>query len=199
MEEESVAAVRVPGEFAGGPGGGHHLGGGHFAVDRRLLLGNAARVQALQIVQRHGQSDAHRRGRSARFHRPFLSDRNDLHSVVHVRNHRSHRSLSQPAQLLQRHDERHRHHGHHSLLHHVGHRPGRRREQRQRCRPTRAHAAGAQQQPGHVAGHPASHPARQSLSNIQIVPPLQGTPDSRSHAQGLHARTRTFNFFPIHR
>ena len=74
MEAQDLAAVRISGEFASGPSGGHHLGGGHFAVDRHLLFGDIARVQALQVVQCHVQSDADRGGRSARFYGPVLFD-----------------------------------------------------------------------------------------------------------------------------
>lgn len=121
MEAQSLAVVRVPGKFTSRTRGGDHLGRGNSAIDRRLLPGNFAGLQALQTVQRYPQQDAHRRRRSARFHGSVLPHRDHMHSVVHVRDYSAHHMLSKSAELFPRRDEHHRHNGHHSLLYHLGH------------------------------------------------------------------------------
>jgi len=62
---EGVAAIRVPGEFAGCARRGHHLCVRNPAVHRDLLPGDAAGIQALQGVQHHPQRHQDRGGRGA--------------------------------------------------------------------------------------------------------------------------------------
>ena len=97
MEAQSVALVRVPGEFSSSPCCGNHFSGGHFVVYCHLLPGDITRVQTLQVVQCNQQPNADRRGWSARFHRPFLPHWNYMHSVVYVRDHCANHLLSQSA------------------------------------------------------------------------------------------------------
>ncbi len=198
MEEENLAALWVPRKFASGACSSHHIGGGHPVVDRHLLFGDIARVQALQVVQRYCEQNATWRGWSARFYGPLLSDGNDLHSVVHLWTGRSPHLLSQQNQFLQRHDEYHWYHRHHSLFHHTGHCHHRRRRHRRRVSDT-GWTGREEQQSSHVISNLTGHPSRSSVSNIQTLSPLQGATDIGSNAQGLHARIRTFNIFPLHR
>lgn len=150
-----MAAVRVPGEFAGGAGGGDHLGVRHPAVDRDLLPGDAAGVQALQGVQHDDERHEDRRGRSARHHGSVLPYRDYLYHLVHVRIISALPRVSQQNELLSRRHEHHRHHRDHSVLHHPGHRGGRGGRHHQRAARARL-PAGQEHEPSHVVSHTQS-------------------------------------------
>ncbi|XP_054930793.1 uncharacterized protein Sh isoform X1 [Dermacentor andersoni] len=188
-----VAALRVPGELAGRTRGGHRVRGGHPAVHRHLLPGDAARVQALPHVPRGQQHDARGRGRSAQADRAVLPDRDVLHRVVHVRTVRAFLRLPLQAGVLQRRDEQHRPRRHHPVLHHAGHRD------RARARRARVPAAGQELEPGHEPGHTEGHPAGARLPHLQAVAPLQGPADPGPHAARLHARAGPAHILPLHR
>lgn len=194
-----MAAVRVPGELASRPGGGHHIRVRHTAVHCDILPGNVAGVQTLQGVQHDDERHENRGGRGARHHRPVLPDRDHMHRVVHVRAVRPLSRLSQQAALLQGRDEHDRHNRHHTVLHHAGH--GHRGGGGPHDEPAQGSAepAGQEHQPGHVAGHTPGHPAREGLQDIQIVPTFQGVADPRTHAESLHARTGIAHFFLVYR
>lgn len=92
---EGMAAVRVPGELAGRPGGGHHIRVRHTAVHCDILPGNVAGVQTLQGVQHDDEWHENRGGRGARHHGPVLPNRDHMHRVVYVRAVRPLSRLSQ--------------------------------------------------------------------------------------------------------
>lgn len=176
-----MAAVRVPGELAGRPGRGHHLGVRHTAVHRHLLPGNVAGVQALQSVQHDDQWHKNRGGRGAGHYGPVLPDRDHMYRVVHVRAVRPVPGVPQQATLLQGRDEHDRHHRHHPVLHHSGHSHRRGGGPHDEPAQGAAEPAGQEHQPGHVTGHTPGHPARPGLQDIQIVPTFQGAADTRTH------------------
>lgn len=82
---QGVAAVRVPGEFAGRQSRRHHLSVRHPSVHRHILPRDAAGVQTLQSLQHDHQRNQDRGGRSARYYGPLLSYRNYMYHMVHVR------------------------------------------------------------------------------------------------------------------
>ncbi|XP_077516958.1 potassium voltage-gated channel protein Shaker isoform X2 [Amblyomma americanum] len=188
-----LAALRIPGELAGCSRGGDRVRGGHPAVHRHLLPGDAARVQALPHVPRGQQHDARGRGRGAQADRAVLPHRDLLHRMVHVRAVRALLRLPLQTGLLQGRDEQHRPRGHHPLLHHPRHRnrPGARR--------ARIPASGQELEPGHEPGHSSGHQAGARVSHLQVVAPLQGPADPGPNAPRLHAGARPAHLLPLHR